>query len=228
MTDFFPNLELVTPHPLGVGFDTRDDQDIVTVTSGLRANLADLEMIKVFDCCGRAVLSGGVRWGELAQNYSAVRTEPDRTDTDEMYVAHRFEGVGPTIALEGTMPIGRRGCLALFGSTRGSLLFGRREFDGRTTLRNPIQLRSYTEGEAVNHDLLPILELEIGGEFSRQIGHLRFIARTAFVGHVWFGGDSASRAANVVSVNDVLPDAGTLEESNMGFLGLMTTFGVQL
>ena len=93
--------------------------------------------------CWGLLFSGGVRFAHISQAYNAFRngklgpvdtvpipvgltTGSGRmdTDTDNLFSGHSFDGAGLTFSAEARRQFGQSG-LALYGSARGSLLYGR-------------------------------------------------------------------------------------------------------
>jgi hypothetical protein len=94
----------------------------------------------------------------------------------------RFEGVGPTIAVEVERPIGNCG-LAFVGIFRGSLLFGdkdldRVEFNGSGGGPPIVTLDKASE-------VLGIGEIELGLQWTRKMACGDFFVRGTYEGQLW-------------------------------------------
>ncbi|HMC67346.1 MAG TPA: Lpg1974 family pore-forming outer membrane protein [Gemmataceae bacterium] len=218
--------------------------DPLSFSSNLKITVWDLEATQDLHLGKCALLlSGGIRYAHLSQDYNAARARsglaPDgiggsidfTVDADTLRSGHNFNGAGPVFGLEVHRPIGGTG-LALYGSSRGSLLFGdgkQRAFQltvqqGTTEFGLPVDLIAFNSASSTRHDLLPIAELEVGLEFARDLGRGRLFAQTALVGQVWFGADNAARSTTADTLGVLR--GGTIEESNLGFIGLSIRAGV--
>jgi hypothetical protein len=111
--------------------------------------------------------------------------------------------------------------LTLYGSSRASLLYGH----GQQTAASNVNVFSFGEGaDSSRDDLLPILEAELGAEWSSDMGGMRVFLQAALVGQVWFGAGNASRAT---SPDTLGPLAGGVEDdSNLGFFGITVSAGI--
>jgi hypothetical protein len=180
--------------------------------------------------------SGGVRYAHLAQDYHAFRFNSGSNtdfnfsqDSTVLISGFNFNGAGPTLCLEGRRPLGETG-LAFYASGRGSLLFGRCNqqvdkltvFAGNTlggpanspALGGPFNSQTSVDSAASQDRVLPVVELEVGGEYAPQLfgpaTRVQPFVRAGLIGQSWFGGGNASGPG-----------------SNLGFLGLSVTAGVE-
>jgi hypothetical protein len=170
--------------------------------------------------------SGGVRYAHLAQDYHAFRFNSGSgtnfnysQDSTVLLSGFNFNGAGPTLSLEGRRPIGETG-LALYANGRGSLLFGctNQQADKLTVLAGnnpsgPINSQTFAESAASLDRVLPVVEVEVGGEYTPQFGpgmRVQPFVRAGLIGQTWFGGGNASGPG-----------------SNLGLLGLSITAGVE-
>jgi len=165
------------------------------------------------------LFSAGFRYAHLSQNYSAhslssINVVEAIRETQFLSSGHNFNGAGPTIALEAKRPIGSSG-LSLFGSIRGVMLFGESKQQAART--SVFQLIPFGPAPNVfvsnftsdHHPVLPVAELEMGVEFSRNWGNTRPFVRTGLLAQTWFDAGSASQL-----------------DGNLGFLGLSLTAGL--
>lgn len=183
--------------------------DRLIANSDLEVDVVDLEGTKNihFDCWS-LMATGGVRWARISQNYDAELRNSNNQVPQRSHFGHSFSGVGPTFSLEARRPVTR--FLTAYTSARGSVLFGQGDMASSTSedllLTNPfITMRS-----ASRNDVLPIADVQIGGEWTRRLyygGHLYF--RGAFEGQFWGGAGSA-----------------TTESGDLGFLGFTAALGI--
>jgi hypothetical protein len=160
------------------------------INFGLELHAVDFEVTQGFDfCTAGAVLSGGLRYARVMQSYSAMCTHVE-SGVDDYQLDHVFEGYGPTVALELHRPVGCRD-LALFGSFRGSVLFGdvasnvqdlEYEVPGGPLLEND-DIYCYAGDNVVG-----ILEAQIGVELTRQLPRgANLLVRLGYEGQIWDG-----------------------------------------
>jgi hypothetical protein len=178
------------------------------------------------------LLSGGLRYSYLSQDYTATRFNTGSgksgstkvtvlEDTDVVAAGHSFAGVGPTVSFDASRSIGTLG-FGLYGTVRATALLGTGKFQSfqisqtdvvRTSapsaapvsFTNLIFLNDGTERE----DVLPVTEVELGGQWAYRFRSLGVFTRVGLVGQAWLGAGNA-----------------TTETGNLGFLGLTLTGGV--
>jgi len=214
--------ELQTAAPLGLFMFSNEAGDLITVASSLRIRTLDFEATYGYqrNRC-RVLVAGGARYGYISQDYNATLISEVDAFSGVISSGHNFSGAGPTIAVEGSLNLGDSG-FALLASTRGSLLFGH----GRQTAF--AHFNDEGEGNEIlnlaleqkNDDVLPVWDLELGGEYSRSYGNVNYFFQAAFVAQVWFG---AGNAAN----NDpiIFTDEATDKNADLGLYGLRLTGG---
>jgi hypothetical protein len=224
---------ITSASPLGLSISSPGN----TLSSGSGADLLnfhrDLDLV-VWDLeatqslevgrCG-VLLSGGVRYAHLGQSYAAARSNSDpgpatdgviRQDTSILLSGHNFNGAGPMASIEVWCPIGESG-LSLFGNVRGSVLFGARKEHASTQTvlagtmadNTPFNQTSTENATADGDAVLPVVELEIGLEYGRQLGRFFPFVRTGLVGQNWFGAGNSSST-----------------DGDLGFFGLEASLGV--
>jgi hypothetical protein len=166
----------------------------VDVNFGLELHAVDLEVTQAFSFCrATAVLSAGVRYARVVQDYDVLYEEVEG-GCYNILIDHVFDGYGPTVALELHRPIGCRG-LALYGSFRGSVLFGDVGWN--------VVDREYDQigGPLVDNDTLAyradnvagVLEAQLGVELVRQLPRgANLLLRLGYEGQVWDGVGSPS------------------------------------
>ena len=147
-------------------------------------------------------LGGGVRFASLEQNYDAFASGPAPGSANS---ASDFEGAGPTVFAEFRRPIGQTG-LAFLSSARGSLIYGDREGFARTSQGGVVNSAVFE-----SDDLVPVGEVQIGGEWSAWVNPATlFFTQAAFETHLWSG---------VGSAHD--------PEGDVGFSGFNLTLGLE-
>jgi hypothetical protein len=214
--------------------------DQILAANKIRLNVWDFEATQDFKSgCWSLAVSAGVRYAMLSQSYTATRqgftgllspaspltddVNADDTvvaDTNSLIANHTINGVGPTASLDIRRPIGGRG-LALYGTARGSILFGRNKQSAILLSHQQLGELDPTEADdtppistgaslAANHDqVMPVAEVEAGAEWSRQMGRIVPFVRVGIVAQTWFDAGSAT------SLN-----------GDLGFFGM--TFGAGL
>ncbi|QDV69743.1 hypothetical protein Poly24_34600 [Rosistilla carotiformis] len=176
----------------GLGFRSRYwhfDQDAAggpLLDPSLTAQTWDAELTQLFTR-GRYSfdLSGGVRWGEIDDQVAPVLTES-------------FNGWGSTVALSASRQLGD-GPFSLIGGARGSLLFGDHVVN---ILGAPI---------SSSQEVMPVMELQLGGEYSQELWGTHAFARAAFETQLW----------------ELPPSALGLLDQNIGFVGVTFSTGVR-
>src|SRR5262249_17998589 len=152
---------------------------------------------------GRWILTGsaGARYVHMSQSYEAATKLTAGVnspfDGDLLISAsHNFNGAGPIVGLNAKRALGNSG-LSLYGNSRATILFG----TGK-------EVNSYFASEGVGNsirenltsrqtDVLPILEMEFGGEYGKRIGRTYAFAQVGFVSQVWFGGGNATNTSGI-------------------------------
>ena len=104
------------------------------------------------------LVSGGVRYGRNSYGSDTIFGPGEA----------RFEGFGPTIALEAERKIGCRG-LRLIGNFRGSMLFGDDDFFGTT----------------VDDELMGVLDNQLGIGWNRRLGRSVVDVRAVWESQFW-------------------------------------------
>ena len=147
-------------------------------------------------------VGGGVRFASLEQTYDAFASGDQPGSATS---ASDFEGSGPTVFAEFRRPIGQTG-LAFLTSARGSLIYGEREGFARTS-QGGVTNTAVFESD----DLVPLGEIQIGGEWSAWVNPATlFFTQAAFETHLWSG---------VGSAHD--------PEGDVGFSGFNLTLGLE-
>lgn len=220
-----PALSIASATPLGLqmtSFGSPDAPASVTSASNLRLQVWDFEATKNTKIGGLDITAaGGVRLLHMSQHYDMfISTPGGAVFTDQALISdHSHNLVGPTAALEGRLPLG--GGLALFASGRVSLLFGDHrqsaialQFAPDLGFGTPLNFA----GAAMTRDgLMPVTELEIGGEWSTPMGNSELFVQGGFIGQVYYGAGNSSRAGNFANESN----------SNLGLIGFSLNVGVR-
>jgi hypothetical protein len=196
-----------------------------STTSQLRLQVGDIEGLQQFSACRWTfLLCGGLRVAYISQDYNAfVSQKVDASTQQETLVsAHRFTGVGPVAAVEARRRLGCSG-LALYGSARGSVLFGSATQNAQSTgsIGDPSPINVSAHWDPV----LTTAELEGGLEYGRVVGPWRVFGQVALVGQEWFGVGNASRSAQG-GMPTGFPLSNATTDSNLGFFGLVVRLGI--
>ncbi|MFO0927852.1 MAG: Lpg1974 family pore-forming outer membrane protein [Gemmataceae bacterium] len=118
-----------------------------------------------------------------------------------------FTGAGPTIAVQASRRLGPAG-LAVFGSARGSYVFGRYHEQARF-LQDVIDPAGVTVGgsqatvtqaTASRTTAVPVTELEVGAEYGQPFGRSRAFVRLSAVNQTYFDAGSASQVGGNVNL----------------------------
>ncbi len=189
--------------------------------------------------CWSLLLAGGIRYAHISQSYDAVRFNSFAQDIGALGTTliledfavyksgHNFDGAGPTVAAELRRTVGEN--VALYGKARASLLYGEGKHvaNGASALVfriDPIppvlapvlppsgellRVDSFTSGETGRDDLLPIMDLELGAQFSTDVGDNRVVIGAGIVSSTYFGAGNASS-----------------ENGNMGLFGIVVSAGL--
>jgi hypothetical protein len=184
----------------------------LNVTSELAMQFLDLEGLERFQACSWDLLvCGGLRLMRIDETYNAYNSFSLRS-------SRNLEGVGPTLALEARRPFGASG-LNLYGSARGSVVFGTANQDASIPEENVSNADHHNRGVAIG-------ELELGLEYDHQVGHARLFGQIAFVGQDWFGAGNASRSTMHIVPGGNFVGGGYSVDSDIDLLGVCFRIGV--
>lgn len=215
-----------TAAPLGVGFATQGsatNPGVLMVQSRLRLNAIDGEITKDLAIGRMEILwAGGVRYAHLTQNYGAGELMANGA-TQALTSGNRLDGFGPTFAIEARYPT--IGGIILYDNVRASLLYG----TGSQSAFSQTISNGNLAMTADRNALLPIGELEIGGEYRRNVGPGTIFVNMALVGQLWFGAGNSSLSdgsSSLALVPVAIPSPIAASYANLGFFGLSVTTGV--
>lgn len=222
---------ITSANPLGLlGLSTSRFVDIngdfaaanVYAEGELRVLVWDFEATRDAKIAGFDVtIAGGMRYLHISQDYRVAMDSPtaDGLFAQGMVSGHNINGFGPTFAIDARTPV--LGGLGAYGSFRQSVIFANGKqtaiqvdafelIDG--TIATPFQ-QVYQERDTV----IPVTELEVGGEYSTQLGNTEVFGRIGFVGQVYFAAGNTSRSGN--SANEL--------NSNLGLVGVSFSGGIR-
>src|SRR5262249_34966997 len=148
-------VQVLSASPLGLSLITAtggQGPSALVITSKLQLQVLDLDALcQVSACKWNLLFAGGVRLASLDPTYNAY------TAGDALLSSNIFSGLGPTLAVEVRRTLGGTG-LSLYGSVRGSVLFGSGHQEAAIPDRNVVAQD--------HHDIgLPVVEAEIGLEY---------------------------------------------------------------
>jgi len=204
--------------PLGLQNTSTTAGDVLLFSTDIKIRVYDLEATQSYNVGGwNLLLAGGVRYAHLSQSYNHLEA-PLNGQVDAISSGSTFKGFGPTVALEVRRDLGNTG-LTIYGSARGSVLFGNSSQDSSQVVNNVPDAFASTSRD----DVLPITELEIGAEWGYNLGRGRLFAQGALVGQVWHGaGNAAQNEMIPVLVDPEVSD----NSSNLGLFGIKLAVGI--
>ena len=188
----------------GIGIDQ------FTFRQRLDLHVADAEIVKEANCFDSAFLfSVGARYARITQSYAATRTNPGGTngvntvgfDREDLNVANRFEGWGPTVSFDVVHPLTSWG-LSTYGNARGSFMWGTDRFSQNYRNQNnsvvggvPVFTDTSTANAAFDNRFVSIVEAEVGLQYGCRIGGCYVFARTGAAFQRWWvvGSPTGSR-----------------------------------
>jgi hypothetical protein len=183
----FPGVSAVTViFPSAIS--TAAPGDVLSVGSGLEVHTLDIEGAMRNEVMGiNMLVSAGFRWASMEQNFDSVVIGAGQIPTGALNWTRNFEGGGLTAAADAKKRIGGS-AFAVFGSARGSLLYGEKELR-RSVFGDVTPPSAATPPFAVleNADEVSgIFELALGGEWSRQTKNFgNFFVRGTYETQLW-------------------------------------------
>jgi hypothetical protein len=173
---------------------------------------------------------GGVRYLHISQSYNASLTQTASPFGSNFggafHASNNFDGAGPTLFLEGHRRVGGSG-LGVYASARGAVLFGSGHQTSLTLNQFSGTGFSFSSVSIIqgSHDpVLPVVEGELGVEWSRQRGNYNPFLRLGVVGMNYFNVGSATAAGT--STFGTFGGSNGTANSNLGFLGVTITTGI--
>jgi hypothetical protein len=193
-----------------VDIGTTIPSDVFSANTSLDTYTLDLEATNRANVCGwRLGVSYGLRYASIEQGYFAQLRDDGETLLGDINYERSLRGVGPSLSLTAASCLGYG--VEVFGSGRGSLLFG--EGENRLDAGEDLDLTTpFTTTSVQSHDdLWSIAELQVGARWTggryRSAWHPFLSA--ALEGQLWNGAGNASS------------DTG-----NLGFLGFNIGTGI--
>jgi len=227
---------IFTASPLGVqiaSVGTELDPTALVFENRLRLQTWDLEAYWGGKCgCTDLTWSLGVRYLQVSQEYNAFEaliTTPPTEDfspagfwSQSLRSGHNLQGLGPIIGIEGRRTIadnfrlyalGRAGLLYCEG---GQDAFAISNFNPNLGIA-PLVQEQHTD----RNRLVTTTEVEVGGEYVRQLGGCsELFVRGGLVGQCYFGVGNSSRSV-------LGGDARESKNNNLGLYGLHMTVGIR-
>jgi hypothetical protein len=218
-TQFLRNLPGAAPQ-LNVVSTTAGDR--LAVSGRLDLDVWDLEVSQQA-CVGQwsFLLGGGLRFADLRQGAQAERTNPAFASAGAVVsvatsvtAQSEFRGAGPTVALEAHRSLG---CgLSLYGSARGTLLYGDNEQraslrDVQRNLTTSQVTTTNTSSRFSSKDTLPVTELEVGAAWEVAMAYKLLTVQVGLIHQVWHNAGSPT-----------VPPG----ESDLGLFGVRVTAGL--
>lgn len=167
--------------------------DVLTVQNGLDVDTLDVEgTLDLQFGYTDLRIGGGLRHASVEQTYrsSILRGGAEEASLNWL---RKFEGIGPTISVDGRRRLGKTG-LSAVGRVRGALLYGEKtiEREATGTLAGPVPSLvlpsgapasvAMTEGE----DFAAAIELGLGAEWRHDLGNIgHFYIQGMYEGQLW-------------------------------------------
>jgi hypothetical protein len=183
----------------------------ISASSNLAINAADFQGTRSYENgCWSHLLGLGIRYTHMSQDYRATLANGNtRIDLNS---GHDFNGVGPSFAVETKRRISESG-FAIYGQLNGAILFGHANEAYSAVNNGAPQL--FTRDET---RVLPVGEMELGGEYQRNMGRAKLFMQAGFVGQVWWAAGNAS---------NLDPLGASASHNNFGFVGMALRAGVR-
>jgi len=160
--------------------------------------------------------SAGARYAQINQAYSIASVDAAGVALAGSGSNHDFNGFGPTVSLEGHRQIGCSG-FGVYASARASILFGSGHLSSGS-VTGPASDIGFTSSTASGSQtsVIPVGEMEIGGEWSKAWGRFRVFAQVGVIGQIWWGTGNAAEPTIFSSGSP----------SNLGFIGGVARAGI--
>jgi len=171
--------------------------DFLQFTNDLSLNVCDFEATFSDLHVGRwsFLASGGVRYAHVIQRYSAqaVGNVPQVQVSGES-----FDGLGPLLGVEARRTLGIAG-LSGYGAMRFAALYGsdkRVSYGLNLGLLPPLALTA-TDDASSRQRFLPVFDLELGVEWSHDLGPAKLLVQLAMLAEAWPTGSGSSGNGNM-------------------------------
>ncbi len=184
--------------PLGPGMNrsglVQFDGEALDARYSLKVQTLDLEGLQELEVQNTTLtFTGGLRYMRLEHLASVAGAAfPDPVGSAAIgplgfNADNTFEGLGPTVAIASRTPL-FGSSLALTSMLRGSAVYGsQRE---RYFLNATDAGAQNVEFRSKDHDLVGVIELRLGAEYSRPVGAYRLFGRLGAEGQYYAGGGS--------------------------------------
>lgn len=207
--------------PLGLLVGTTEESVGMSAAMALRLDVWDVELVQLFEGqCWNALLSGGLRYAHMSQDYHAVDFNEEGPG-NFLVSGHNFTGGGPTLALTLRRYFSR--ALYVAGSARGSLLFGQGEQSAAQAVLVDDEV-VIEEGYASYDMILPIGEIELGGGWSRTMGPGVAFVEAGLAAQAWVEAGNSSRSDNPDVLGPIF--GGTTSDPTLGLFGFYLKAGL--
>jgi hypothetical protein len=188
----------------------------LSTTGALGVTAIDFEITKSLNAgCGSYLVSGGVRYGNVGQQYGAAVPGTGGLLSD----GHRFNGFGPTMAAQARYAIPYARGAGVYGRARGSMLIGQ-EHDLMQYTTATVNGSTFSSSNQV----VPVGELEVGLDWFRRYRAYGFFMQGGFVVQSWFGVGNTSNS-DIISTPGV-HTTSAFNNGTLGLYGLRTSGGV--
>ncbi len=197
----------------------------INASSTLHLSVYDLEFTYLHgNECWSVLYGAGVRYATMNQSYQLDVTAGAASplpgpNTFNAY--HNFGAAGPTFSLETRKQLGNS-AFALYGSARGSILFGATSQNASQNFPGTLTGFPVVNGCNTGTLVLPVGEVELGAEWSQTCGRCRLFAQLGVVGQIWWGGGNASQSLYLATG----PGNSSSQTNNFGFLGGVFRAGI--
>lgn len=165
-----------------------DPGDTIFARHDLELQTLDAEATQYFELWNMLFMGSlGLRYTRVEQQYQVLFTSPLGVQ-EELLHDHNFEGIGPTTGIEVWRPFGGAG-LSLYGSLRGSILFG--EVDQQ--IRESTGGLVFVERRDNVDESLAIGELGLGLQWTGSwLYNTDLFIRGGWEGQYWHGAGNAN------------------------------------
>jgi hypothetical protein len=197
------------------------------IQSDLEMDVYDLEATQAIDH-GPWTWAGsaGVRYMRIVQHYNVFESFPGVGSGRQFNSAHSFDGIGPTLSLEGRRVIACSG-FSFYGSVRESILVGDSLYDASFFPAGGGNPAGATQSIAASWSPVSITELELGIEYALQLGYATGFVRGGIVYQFWQGvGNASFTDPTFGGVNGLVGFPAHFDRSNLALAGIQASAGI--
>ena len=195
---------------IDVEFDA-SGADVVTAVHRIEMDVMDVEAIIAR---GNVSYSCGLRYNRMDQHYR-IASDAD----DGLFGKHNFEGLGPTIAMEGYHRVTNR--LGAFVKCRGSILFGETGFFATDVDDAPNSDQIVRNSD---NDMITVGEIQAGVDWRMPVGNSTFFITGAVEAQSWLSAGTGS--AGILDDDDGNYQDENNQNADMGFLAMTFATGL--